>query len=116
MHINDVEEVIVWLVLVQVERVEEDEVVRHLKNCSLCIGVFIERNCLFIPISPLLEDSVKLGVPSVKVGVDPSTDAGGVHARLLPPLDSTLNELRPSPTLKKKKYRWILTFYFIFKE
>lgn len=25
-------------------------------------------------------DSVKLGVPSVHVGVDPSIDAGGVHA------------------------------------
>lgn len=32
-----------------------------------------------LPISPLELDSVKLGVPSVQVGVDPSTEAGGVH-------------------------------------
>ena len=32
-----------------------------------------------IPISPLLEDSVKLGVPSVHVGVLPSHEAGGVQ-------------------------------------
>lgn len=30
--------------------------------------------------SPLLDDSVKDGVPSVHVGVEPSTEAGGVHA------------------------------------
>lgn len=35
------------------------------------------------PISPLLEDSVKEGVPSVQVGVEPSTDVGGVHAKPL---------------------------------
>lgn len=33
-----------------------------------------------LPISPLELDSVKLGVPSVQVGVDPSFEAGGVHA------------------------------------
>jgi len=39
------------------------------------------------PISPLLDDSVKLGVPSVQVGVEPSTEAGGVHVKcpLAPP-------------------------------
>lgn len=31
--------------------------------------------------SPLELDSVKLGVPSVHVGVEPSFEAGGVHAR-----------------------------------
>lgn len=31
--------------------------------------------------SPLELDSVKLGVPSVHVGVEPSFDAGGVHAK-----------------------------------
>lgn len=36
------------------------------------------------PISPLLEDSVKEGVPSVQVGVEPSTEVGGVHASPLP--------------------------------
>lgn len=35
------------------------------------------------PISPLLEDSVKEGVPSVQVGVEPSTDVGGVHGKPL---------------------------------
>ena len=54
-----------------------------------------------LPISPLLDDSVNDGVPSVHVGVLPSTDAGGVHVRffvvpLAKPLveldDSTLNE------------------------
>lgn len=39
------------------------------------------------PMSPLLEDSVKDGVPSVHVGVEPSTDAGGVQARPLEWLD-----------------------------
>lgn len=34
----------------------------------------------FLPISPLELDSVKLGVPSVHVGVEPSFDAGGVQA------------------------------------
>lgn len=33
-----------------------------------------------VPMSPLELDSVKLGVPSVQVGVEPSTEAGGVHA------------------------------------
>lgn len=32
-----------------------------------------------LPFSLLL-DSVKLGVPSVHVGVEPSIDVGGVHA------------------------------------
>jgi hypothetical protein len=48
-----------------------------------------------LPRSPLLEDSVKDGVPSVQVGVLPSTDAGGVHVTLdlwPEPADSTLNE------------------------
>lgn len=50
-----------------------------------------------LPASPLLELSVKDGVPSVQVGVEPSAlPAGGVQVRpppprLLPPL-STLNE------------------------
>lgn len=35
------------------------------------------------PISPLLDDSVNEGVPSVQVGVEPSTEAGGVHAKPL---------------------------------
>lgn len=35
--------------------------------------------------SPLELDSVKLGVPSVHVGVDPSIDVGGVQAK--PPRD-----------------------------
>lgn len=35
----------------------------------------------FSPMSPLLDDSVKLGVPSVQVGVDPSTEAGGVQVK-----------------------------------
>lgn len=35
----------------------------------------------YIPISPLELDSVRLGVPSVQVGVEPSTDAGGVQVR-----------------------------------
>lgn len=35
--------------------------------------------------SPLELESVKLGVPSVHVGVEPSPDAGGVHAN--PPRD-----------------------------
>jgi hypothetical protein len=34
--------------------------------------------------SPLLDDSVKEGVPSVQVGVEPSTEAGGVHVRVRP--------------------------------
>lgn len=34
--------------------------------------------------SPEEEDSVKDGVPSVHVGVDPSTLAGGVHVRWRP--------------------------------
>ena len=50
-----------------------------------------------LPASPLLELSVKDGVPSVQVGVEPSAlPAGGVQVkppppRLLPPL-STLSE------------------------
>lgn len=40
---------------------------------------------IYLPISPLELDSVKLGVPSVHVGVEPSFDAGGVHANA--PLD-----------------------------
>lgn len=35
-----------------------------------------------IPKSPLEEDSVKLGVPSVQVGVLPSTESGGVQVRV----------------------------------
>lgn len=35
------------------------------------------------PISPLLDDSVKEGVPSVQVGVEPSTEVGGVQANPL---------------------------------
>ncbi|KAG8307239.1 hypothetical protein J6590_026802 [Homalodisca vitripennis] len=38
----------------------------------------------YSPISPEEEDSVKEGVPSVQVGVEPSTDAGGVQVRCLP--------------------------------
>lgn len=34
-----------------------------------------------LPKSPLELESVKLGVPSVQVGVEPSPEAGGVHAR-----------------------------------
>lgn len=34
-----------------------------------------------LPNSPLELDSVRLGVPSVQVGVEPSTDAGGVQVR-----------------------------------
>lgn len=56
------------------------------------------------PMSPLLDDSVKEGVPSVQVGVEPSTEAGGVQVRVRPvavapepkpdveELDSTLRE------------------------
>lgn len=61
---------------------------------------FISRHAFFkrnLPMSPLLDDSVNDGVPSVHVGVEPSTDAGGVHAMPLecpaPELpDSTLND------------------------
>lgn len=45
------------------------------------IGSHRMRLALNSPISPLELDSVKLGVPSVHVGVEPSFDAGGVHAR-----------------------------------
>lgn len=45
-------------------------------DCGLWLGV----RALDLPISPLELDSVKLGVPSVHVGVEPSLDAGGVHA------------------------------------
>lgn len=41
----------------------------------------VHSTALNIPISPLELDSVKLGVPSVYVGVEPSTDAGGVHTK-----------------------------------
>lgn len=56
-----------------------------------------------LPKSPLEEDSVKLGVPSVHVGVLPSIDRGGVHTWLRPwatitwVLLSTPNVTRPSP-------------------
>lgn len=61
-----------------------------------------------VPISLEL-DSVKLGVPSVHVGVEPSLDAGGVHANapLEPywlPLDvstAKCGSRRISETLKK---------------
>lgn len=35
--------------------------------------------------SPDEEDSVKDGVPSVQVGVEPSTEAGGVQVKCRPP-------------------------------
>lgn len=38
-----------------------------------------------LPMSPDEEDSVKDGVPSVQVGVEPSTEAGGVQVKCLPP-------------------------------
>lgn len=44
------------------------------------IDCVAHESALRLPISPLELDSVKLGVPSVHVGVDPSFDAGGVHA------------------------------------
>lgn len=54
-----------------------------------------------IPKSPLEEDSVKLGVPSVQVGVLPSTESGGVQVRVRtmgvgPTLESTLSVDRES--------------------
>lgn len=49
--------------------------------------------------SPLLDDSVNEGVPSVHVGVDPSTDAGGVHASPLEWLEWPAPEL-PDSTLR----------------
>lgn len=50
-----------------------------------------------LPISPLLDDSVKDGVPSVQVGVLPSTDAGGVQVRFfVVPLANPLVELEDS--------------------
>lgn len=48
--------------------------------------------------SPLLEDSVNEGVPSVQVGVDPSTEAGGVQANPLEWLECPAPEL-PDSTL-----------------
>lgn len=48
--------------------------------------------------SPLLDDSVKDGVPSVHVGVEPSTEAGGVHAKPLEWLECPAPEL-PDSTL-----------------
>lgn len=51
------------------------------------------------PISPLLDDSVKEGVPSVHVGVEPSTDAGGVHASPLEWAECPAPELPPDSTL-----------------
>lgn len=54
-----------------------------------------------LPISPLLDDSVKLGVPSVHVGVEPSTDAGGVHVKWpLAPLDPNPEVELPDSTLR----------------
>lgn len=53
---------------------------------------------LISPISPLLEDSVNEGVPSVHVGVDPSTEAGGVQANPLEWLECPAPEL-PDSTL-----------------
>lgn len=51
---------------------------------------------IILPRSPLLDDSVNEGVPSVHVGVLPSTDAGGVQVTVdlvgPEPLDSTLRE------------------------
>lgn len=47
--------------------------------------VVAKQDCFCVPNSPLELESVKLGVPSVHVGVDPSTEAGGVHANA--PLD-----------------------------
>lgn len=52
-----------------------------------------------LPISPLLEDSVKEGVPSVHVGVEPSTEAGGVQARPREWLECPAPEL-PDSTLR----------------
>lgn len=56
--------------------------------------------------SPLLELSVKDGVPSVHVGVEPSAlPAGGVHVRpppprlLLPPLSTLSDDLVSLPPL-----------------
>jgi len=49
------------------------------------------------PMSPLSEDSVKDGVPSVHVGVEPSTDTGGVHVCVRWPRESTDSEERLSP-------------------
>lgn len=44
------------------------------------------------PISPEDDDSVNDGVPSVHVGVEPSTDAGGVQVRWrLVPVTTELN-------------------------
>lgn len=43
-----------------------------------------------VPKSPLEEDSVKLGVPSVQVGVLPSTERGGVHAWPRPCVEETI--------------------------
>lgn len=51
------------------------------------------------PMSPLLDDSVKDGVPSVHVGVEPSTEAGGVHASPREWLEWPAPEL-PDSTLK----------------
>lgn len=58
-----------------------------------------------LPISPLLELSVKDGVPSVQVGVEPSAlPAGGVQVkppppRLLPPLSTLKDDLVSLPPL-----------------
>lgn len=53
-----------------------------------------------IPKSPLEEDSVKLGVPSVQVGVLPSPESGGVQVWVRtgvgPTLESTLSVDRES--------------------
>lgn len=61
----------------------------HFRPCS---------NLVNIPISPLLEDSVNEGVPSVHVGVEPSTEAGGVQAKPLEWLECPAPEL-PDSTL-----------------
>lgn len=42
----------------------------------------LQQQLASIPKSPLEEDSVKLGVPSVQVGVLPSTESGGVQVRV----------------------------------
>lgn len=58
-----------------------------------------------LPMSPLLELSVKEGVPSVQVGVEPSAlPAGGVHVsppppRLLPPLSTLKDDFVSRPPL-----------------
>lgn len=55
-----------------------------LREC-VCVKVFSKLPNEYSPKSPLELESVKLGVPSVQVGVEPSPDAGGVQAK--PPLE-----------------------------